>query len=235
MIPSSYIYLLFFLMSPVILCAMDQPLPKSPSKMAFPAPKKDESKQGGSLIIRTIRRTASLLSVGDRPASGELEESTSAPGLSHSIAIEELQKNVQNSAPGKKEFIFGKPIYTIEIEKIDIKQKKKLISTTVSIEGDCMARYRVNSLAEFKKGDAYLQRVEILQFINQIVSAAGKDPMPLVSYRMGTKDKQQSAKKAARLLTKYKSLPDFNKPFYVVSLEKSQQYMCVFESDIKEK
>lgn len=203
-------------------------LPASPSKMAFPAPKPDAGKQSGSMIGRVIKRTTSLLSITDRATSEELQESTSSvsPRISGPIAAEELKRSSRNSVQIKKELVFGKPLYTITYNNVE---------ETASIDGSCLAQYRVNSLIEFKKDNTYLRRIEVLEFINRILRSAGKSCIDGVGHNIGTKDKEICAKAAYHHMRSSKHLPDFNKTFYVVSLKEKPQRVCVFESDIKEK
>lgn len=203
-------------------------LPSSSSRMAFPAPKKDAGKSGGSMIERTIRRTASLLSLNNRSVSEELPESLSSasPRTSSPITNEELKRSSKDAAQIKKEFTYRKPLYTITYGQTE---------EVISIDGPCTTQYQVASLKEFKKDSAFLRRVEILELVNRILVGSGKEKIELVSHAMGTNDATYCAKKAHERIKRYhKTIANFTASFYVVRLVSTQQRVCVFESEIKE-
>lgn len=196
--------------------AMQKPAPLIPSSqsMSFPVAKKEAAGEPkkGSLIKRMGRSISALLDKAPK------EYESTVPAASEKRAS-------VDSSDMKQEFkaIFGKPLYTIN---------HKGQPCFVSIEGTSLARYRVNTLAEFKQDNAFLLRPEILIFINQQLSPFGKE-IPYVEYHpMTPSQKHIAAQQAYKYIKKFKDTPGFKTPFYVVRLMKNQEVVCVFEQEI---
>lgn len=199
--------------------AMQKPpaIPSSQS-MTFPLPK-TSTEAKGSLIKRMGRTISALL---DKTPSTPESVISSAPQAQ--ILGTDSQKNDTELAKREFQMVFGKPVYTINYKNEQL---------FVSIEGTSLARYRVNSLMEFKEDSAFLLRPEILIFINEQLVAFKKE-IPSVDYNhMTLAQKQAAAQVAYKYIKRYKDKPGFKTPFYVVRLMKNQQVVCVFEQEIK--
>lgn len=207
----------------------------SSASMAFPA-KKDTS-QNGSLrrgsIIQRMGRTASTLFLGRRSSSGEVIPekvnvpetipAAAQPAISAPLSIAAL-KAVTPPLSEKKEFIFGKMVYTITHNDQEL---------PVSIDGSCSDVYRVNCLKDFKSDSGYLRKVEVLIFIKRNLDEL-KVSTPLIDENMQPKERELAAKKVIKLIKKNKDNPLFHRPFYVARQKLGDHKICVFESDLKE-
>lgn len=201
--------------------AMQKPpaIPSSQS-MTFPLPKKETSTEGKGSLIKRMGRTISAL-LDKTPSTPESVISSVPQAQS---AGTDSQKNDTEMAKREFQMVFGKPVYTINYKNEQL---------FVSIEGTSLARYRVNSLIEFKEDSAFLLRPEILIFINEQLVAFKKE-IPTVDYNhMTLAQKQAAAQVAYKYIKRYKDKPGFKTPFYVVRLMKNQQVVCVFEQEIK--
>jgi hypothetical protein len=224
MIPSSIkLFVLLTLSFSNFIFAMQKPpaIPSSQS-MSFPIPKKEpssENKNKGSLIKKMGRSISALLDRNPKIA----DETISSVPQAQSAGTDS-QKNETEMSKREFQMVFGKPVYTINY---------KNEQSFVSIEGTSLARYRVNTLAEFKEDSAFLLRPEILIFINEQLAAFNKEIQSVDYDHMTPSQKQAAAQAAYKYIKRYKDKPGFKTPFYVVRLMKNQHVVCVFEQEIK--
>lgn len=251
MIPSSLncLLLIALLLSPLAY-SMDRPaaLPKSSSgtvhtrpqgaipsssSMAFPPTKKDNIPDTGSLrkgsIIKRVARTASEF-WSRRSSSGEVvPEKTNPsaaaqpgqPAISAPLTSAAL-KAVTPSVTEKKELVIGQPIYIITHNKNE---------GCVKIEGRCDAVYRVSCIKDFKD-NGYLQRQEVLVFIDDLLKKMGKKTIA-TGDSMLPKDRERVARHAIHYIKANHNKPEFNTPFYLVTNQRNTRF-CVFESELEE-
>lgn len=205
------------------------PLPQSQS-MVFPKPKKDNSLHGslgGSLIqaFGGIGRSTSSLFLGRSSSSGEVAP-VSIPAAAQPASPQPENPQTSLLVSEKKELIYNKPLYTITYH-----EKRQV----VKIAGSCLTQYRVASLKEFKEGNPYLCRPEIVDFINRILEPEGKTIKAFNGSLNGSLsvEKKIVSKQAYSYLQKYKNHPAFNTIVYVALLPDGNR-VCVFESDLTE-
>lgn len=212
MIPSSNLPLFTLALLSLPFCAMDKPLVSIPTSqsMVFPAPKKETSSNKGSLILRVGRSISGFF---------DTNSSATAPLSARASTTDSKEENLETL---RKEFelFSGKPLWSIMVENE---------KTTVRIQGNSQAQYQVSCLADFKKDSGYLSRPEIAKFINRLTS---KDNPIEIKDDMGPSTKNKRAKEVFKRIQKYKKDQRFKSSFYVVILNKNQEKVCVFESEI---